>query len=84
MPRVTQCKHEFQLDVPHFFSKQDDLVEEYYKILLLESADSMDPEIFVHLVCSKCYDEGHTVMDVEELAEILRGAKIIQSKLKLL
>ena len=85
MPRVPNiCKHEFTLDVPHYFSKVDDSVDEHYKLLLLESADSLDTEVFVHLVCPKCYEEAHTTMDVEELAEILRGAKIIQSKLKLL
>lgn len=73
--------HKFILDVPHYFSKQDDPVEEHYEYTIkTREHDS----IFVHLVCPECYEEAHTVMDVEELRSILDGAKIIQSKLKLL
>lgn len=82
MSRVSnQCVHEYKLDVPHFFSKVDDSVEDYYNILM-QTEDSQD--LFVHLVCPKCYEEAHTYMNVEEIKEILKGAKIIQSKLKLI
>lgn len=82
MPRVPNiCKHEFKLDVPHYFSKVDDSVSDHYDYEInVREHDWM----FVHLVCPKCYEEAHTIMDVEELREVLGGAKIIQSKLKLL
>lgn len=85
MPRVhIECKHEYRLDVPHYFSKEDDTIQDHYNIELQLTADEGRDEVFVHLVCPKCYDEQHTYMSHEELEYVLGGGKIIQSKLKLI
>jgi len=77
----TSCKHNYILDVPHYFSKEDDSIYFHYT----EAMTLERPEVFVHLKCEyNCGDEQHTYMDVEELQQVLDGRPIIQSKLKLI
>ena len=77
--KIKECEQlecVYRLDVPHYFAKEDERVEDYYKPIFNGETK------MAHLMCVNCGDEQQVYIDRKYINEMLEGKLLNEDMLE--